>query len=353
MSDQGIAPGVGTTTLEDMQALMQANQPAFELLRKGFAAEYCEIPDRSAGALFPHLAKFRSMARALEADAYTRCCAEDWAGAMGRSLDGLRLGEDIPRGGTLLSLMGGIALQAIVRAQAWEIVPQLSAAEAGAAAQRLEKIMARHVPFAEGLLEEKWATETVMLNEWSRDPDWKQQLFGENIEPTLKDHLDTSTIASIQACYDRYMNALIARAKKPYRERGANPILSADPLIQFLFAGGFDKAFFVETCSTTQSALLLTTLALRTYQCEHHQYPDTLAALAPIYLHAIPADPFAAGQPLRYQRTAQGYLLYSIGPDGKDDNGTPSNDGQKTSQPHHNAVMENSTGDIVAGVNIK
>lgn len=38
------------------------------------------------------------------------------------------------------------------------------------------------------------------------------------------------------------------------------------------------------------------------------------------YLSATPADPFD-GQPLRYQKKAGGYSLYSIGPDLKDDSG--------------------------------
>jgi hypothetical protein len=45
-----------------------------------------------------------------------------------------------------------------------------------------------------------------------------------------------------------------------------------------------------------------------------------LSALAPDYLDAIPQDPFD-GQPLRYRPQGHGYMLYSIGPDLKDDGG--------------------------------
>ncbi|MDR1146007.1 MAG: hypothetical protein LBK71_07735, partial [Verrucomicrobiales bacterium] len=65
-------------------------------------------------------------------------------------------------------------------------------------------------------------------------------------------------------------------------------------------------------------------LAISAYRQEHGQPPLTLAALTPDYLPAVPRDPFDESQPLRYQRTADGdWLIYSIGPDQKDDAARP------------------------------
>jgi hypothetical protein len=38
-------------------------------------------------------------------------------------------------------------------------------------------------------------------------------------------------------------------------------------------------------------------------------------------LQKIPNDPFATHSPLKYKRNKTAYILYSIGPDGKDDGG--------------------------------
>ena len=183
MSLQHITPGVGmetfshdtipVPTLEEMQALMQANQPAFEQLRQGFNAEYCELPVDSFHIPLPHLAQFRSVARLLAAATYTCQCNHDWSGALQYSLDGMRLGEDVPHGGVLISLLVGNAIQNIARQQVWEIVPHLSAAEAAAGAARLEAIMARHVPLAESMREQKRCRE-LGLRELYRDPQWKK-----------------------------------------------------------------------------------------------------------------------------------------------------------------------------------
>jgi hypothetical protein len=45
-----------------------------------------------------------------------------------------------------------------------------------------------------------------------------------------------------------------------------------------------------------------------------------LSELTPNYLDATLTDPFD-GQPLRYRKQGAGYVLYSIGPDLKDNSG--------------------------------
>jgi hypothetical protein len=60
--------------------------------------------------------------------------------------------------------------------------------------------------------------------------------------------------------------------------------------------------------------------ALAAYRADNKQYPKNLDALAPKYLPSVPADLFS-GKALIYRPEANGYLLYSIGPNGKDDSG--------------------------------
>jgi hypothetical protein len=60
--------------------------------------------------------------------------------------------------------------------------------------------------------------------------------------------------------------------------------------------------------------------ALAAYQRDQGSYPDKLEALAPKYLATVPQDLFT-GKPLVYQPSPKGYLLYSFGVNGKDDQG--------------------------------
>lgn len=68
--------------------------------------------------------------------------------------------------------------------------------------------------------------------------------------------------------------------------------------------------------------LLVADVAIRTHRRETGMLPANLAALVPRYLPNVPADPFGRG-PLVYRPGPDGFLLYSLGPDGRDDGGQP------------------------------
>jgi len=70
--------------------------------------------------------------------------------------------------------------------------------------------------------------------------------------------------------------------------------------------------------------ITVTAIALKRYQLKHGNYPSDLDSLVPEFVPSVPFDP-VDGQPLRYRPKADGtFLLYSIGENGKDDNGNPS-----------------------------
>ncbi|MCK4850026.1 MAG: hypothetical protein KAT11_01685 [Phycisphaerae bacterium] len=64
----------------------------------------------------------------------------------------------------------------------------------------------------------------------------------------------------------------------------------------------------------------LAAVAAQRYRLTYGKLPERLSQLVPAYLDAVPEDPFD-GQPLRYKKLAEGYVVYSIGHDGKDDGG--------------------------------
>jgi hypothetical protein len=62
-------------------------------------------------------------------------------------------------------------------------------------------------------------------------------------------------------------------------------------------------------------------LAIERYRlANQNRLPDSLSNLVPSFLNSVPADPFD-GKLLRYKQLAKGYLVYSVGEDGKDDGG--------------------------------
>ena len=63
-------------------------------------------------------------------------------------------------------------------------------------------------------------------------------------------------------------------------------------------------------------------LAAEKYRLRHGRLPARLEDLTPEFIPAVPLDPFD-GKPMRMKRTDRGLIVYSIGPDGIDNGGTP------------------------------
>lgn len=68
--------------------------------------------------------------------------------------------------------------------------------------------------------------------------------------------------------------------------------------------------------------VLLAQTAVEAYRLHRGRYPDQLDELVPDFLAAVPDDGYLPG-PLRYRRTADSYVCWSVGPDLTDDGGRP------------------------------
>ncbi len=69
-----------------------------------------------------------------------------------------------------------------------------------------------------------------------------------------------------------------------------------------------------------QCRLARVAVAVESYRNRHGKLPNQMNDLVPAYLDKIPDDPFSASGVL-YQRTAEGYRIYSVDEDGLDDGG--------------------------------
>ena len=347
-------------TPTELHALLRAGAPGFATLKQGFQYE-CRIPPARHWGTYLQLAKYQAIQHALMVKANMQEGDDDWGGALDTALDGIQYGMTLPRGGPMICMTIGLECQPPMRDEAWRAIGHLTAAQARAGARRLEAIDARHVPFADVLQEEKWSM-LASLPDFFHFPDWKNRIIqgNRNGPPTnkMQEWLENARLATINrrevfANYIRYMDTMIAIARRPYAVPKTPPVMPRDP-INVCLTPTFPTVMhreFVYVTNQTQNACLETALALRAYRLEHCQYPANLPTLVPGYLKAIPDDPFALSGPLKYKCKGSGYVLYSIGPDGKDNGGTPSRDG--TSNMTMNSMTETSAGDIVAGVNIR
>ena len=80
------------------------------------------------------------------------------------------------------------------------------------------------------------------------------------------------------------------------------------------------QAFDAESRIHTNFELTKVAIALAIYRSEHEKYPDSLNELVPAIMESIPNDHYH-GSPLLYRRTSEGFLLYSPGQNGINDQG--------------------------------
>ncbi|MFP6619053.1 MAG: hypothetical protein VB877_06900, partial [Pirellulaceae bacterium] len=112
------------------------------------------------------------------------------------------------------------------------------------------------------------------------------------------------------------LSSILARGKGPRTVLGS---FVSDILVTMLLPA-VSKATIAEDRLVMNNRLVDVALALAAYRQETRQYPVQLEQLVPKYLAKIPEDLFV-GKPVRYRRKAQGYLLYSVGPNQEDNKG--------------------------------
>jgi hypothetical protein len=82
----------------------------------------------------------------------------------------------------------------------------------------------------------------------------------------------------------------------------------------------FEAAFMKEALVEATFLASRTGLACRLYKSQTGRYPDSLEALVPGILKEVPIDPFT-GKPLVYRREGEGFVVYSLGTNERDDGG--------------------------------
>jgi hypothetical protein len=210
---------------------------------------------------------FRAASRGLMREAELALQQGRYGDAASISIENLRLGHAITRDGLLVDYLVGIAIEGIAQPTLYESIPNLDA-------RQCRQMIAVLADIERG----RESMEDVI----HRDRIWSERAFGwtGHFFLLLSDLAESSD----------------SGREVPY---GSN-----------------------RTQAVQQ--LLALELAIRAFQIEHGELPERLEMLTPEILPQPPVDPFdPSGRPLRYVRTADGYVAYSVGFDGKDNGGAP------------------------------
>ena len=108
-----------------------------------------------------------------------------------------------------------------------------------------------------------------------------------------------------------------------------------------LLSPAIAAAVRAEDRATMQFDVTRLAFALAAYHADRGTFPARLADLAPNYVAEVPKDIFNASE-LHYRQEGEGYLLYSVGPNGRDDGGKGVDDEEK-------AIVENADAHVWNG----
>jgi len=331
----------------DKQEIIDKNAEALKLCREAEKYPFQAPPIRTFDIDFGSFSAFRSLGRLLRFRSELQGTQGKWPEAAISALDAVDLGIKMTQNGPLIQTLVGNAVESIGRKPLADAIPHLDAPAAIDLAARLKKIEANRPSYAAVLKEELISSEASALELMADEAQWagfmQNSAFGGH-PPTKKSVLDL---------YVAYMNKAIESAHKPFVAPTKPPV--HDKGLDQMEASG-DPTFRVKfDANRADNAIMIVQLGLQAFRKSNGDYPDKISALSPAILPELPADPFAPSTPIRYVKTGSGFILYSVGPDGKDNSGAPIDDSSlnkidDTGRLRH-IVTATSKGDIVAGVN--
>lgn len=329
-----------------LEKLLKVNEPAFEEFRKGVTKEKCQFIEEEItfDTLVPHLAKGRNFSRLVILEA--RLCERngDLEKAIGNCLDAIKLGHDLGKDRILLSKLVDVAIFYIAEDALLSLVrnDKLTPQLAKNTLKSLLQLDGKAVSAKEALLGEMATATpglTKFLGETLSDIDRHKELLErilKEYDRLAKEYFGTIISYMVQGKYSEII---------PFAESFCDEIRNemrvfqqAQTIVQAILFGSDIRPKAIANIlalmllpaiarfpndvarADARSRAIATVLAVRLFKMEKGRYPQSLDELVPEYLENVPLDPFDL-KPLRYRKRQGKWIVYSIGPDGKDDGG--------------------------------
>ena len=308
----------------EKEALLKRNTQALLLLKKALNHQFYYHSTHGTDK-YGYLLSY-GMLLILEGD--VNAAHGKWDTATDDYLTALRFAYIIPRGGNWNALDISQDIQAYARQRLENVFGHLSSSELKTVAFKMEAIQKLAVPFANVLTEIKWIyirDRLIELHDTTifqalRDSQTEREWSGKY---SIYDEIQWCTYSkrAIIADLSRYFNQQINRVKRPYAMKGLPPVAPRDPFFLDPDNDLITNRWFDCLYNQTRNQQLMVAFATRAFQLDHYRLPDTISQLMPVYLNCVPVDLFTKRDRLQYRKLEDCLVIYSVGPDGKDDNG--------------------------------
>lgn len=334
----------------DLQLLapwLAENEPAFEMLRRGtMVASYWPVYDANKSdlsdpnfmqATMDALPNYRNVVLALR----RRIAYEARLGQADSALDDclmvLRFGRHLEGKGLLVEQLVAIAIEAVGYGSMFDVLYEADVSDA--ALKRLQDLLASDVDEDRCIVSldgEKAFWYDHIQRGFTDDGHGGGRALRQGfmyadgnvldnlLAVLLFDYPDRrDALAMVEAHFEQAQEAMCALPKKTQSLGGTGEqagVPKGNLLLSFL-SPAHERVGKLSWRSRTHEAAALTVVAIFRYKNRKGTYPDRLDELVSEgLLQKLPPDPFGSG-PLSYDRTADGFLLYSWGENFRDDGG--------------------------------
>jgi len=325
----------------ELLKFIEQNQPALALLRRAASMPDCYFEHNyaqpSINELLPEIEQMRAGSRLMTLDARYRVSQKDARGALEDVNCIFAMAAHTRFEPLLISVLSAAAIDSVAAGMLAEVLTSTRPTAEDLAALAIEE----SAPYQRSMARAFRMEEAFVLGFFSTATEDSEALRAANAPPALV----VEPFASVWrvfllpddiASYRRAMRHYAVWTARPYRETHADcekweqEFRSKEAgLFTHLLVPALSGAVKRASEADAHHLLACTAVAVEKYRAKTGQPPDRLNKLVPGYLDAIPKDPFD-GKPLRMAVSQGGILLYSIGPDLKDEGGAPWNDEKHT-----------------------
>ena len=322
------------TADKDFRDYLARHRAALDYFRRGSALPGCHFErdygQPSMDMPLPELGRMRAGARLLAASARVRAADADVKGALEDVTAIFNLSAHTGQEPLLISLLVAAAINNLGKDSLEGVLAGATAAAAELSVLKLadnrsfQHLLRRALIYEEASGLSAFATlatpEGVQSMRYMyTSGQLEAGLFDSLVLPPWRVFLLPDDLAayrgSMREC--RHLNL------RPYYETKAEwqkyeSIAEAKPggILTSLIMPALSRTSFATHRADAVHRLSCLAVAAATYRAKNLRFPEKLEDLAPDFITAIPTDPFD-GKPLKMERSGQGLVLYSVGPDGK------------------------------------
>lgn len=308
------------TDLPDLHRyLLQKMAPVREEYRRHLLKPCAVIVEYTPDWQFPEIVEFRRWANVEALDIALAAQEGDFDRAIDNYRTMLLLSEQIRRQGLMMNYLTGSYMQEMVNRQMAGILHLMPARACDRLVEVVREWERRRVPLTEVLESERSAYLTKLHNLYEGKYSMRRLLSGWS--PAVRWNPRWLNLRQAAREGEAYYRHLGKECQKPIVQQ--KPVPPPEHRIFSLVGSVVEFVPRLSAWNTTRTRLLACAAAVRAHRLKNGVYPATLQEAG---IADLNNDPFTGGQ-FVYKTAEGGFLLYSVGEDGRDDGGWRASEG--------------------------